>query len=146
MTQKARSSDELHIRIIYGPLPPRKHEGQSTQFGVQDKKQEVHPGRVQKDGSAWFEFTVQLRETAARAQPDFGGPFVHGPRDGRFVYLSWKRVDGGPAPWIQRIKIPLSSITREHLRELSDKDGILQTDVSGRRPHSSIPVIWKVVR
>jgi hypothetical protein len=43
--------------------------------------------------------------------PNFLGPFAHGPRSARFVYLVWRR-SGAP---LGRSKIPLASISWDQL-------------------------------
>lgn len=46
-------------------------------------------------------------EQLPNGTPNFLGPFAHGPRASRFIYLVWRRA-GAP---LGRSKIPLGSIT-----------------------------------
>jgi hypothetical protein len=51
---------------------------------------------------------------------DFRGPFVQGPRGGRFVYLDIGTLAGQhDSPWSRRLKVPLSGITTTLLRRAS---------------------------
>ena len=71
-------------------------------------------------------------------------PFVHDPPKARFLYLSWKRRGASVAPWGWRIKVPLSPIAWADVRG-AERDGMtLTADVTGRRPHTSEPVEWRV--
>lgn len=38
-------------------------------------------------------WTLDCQVTGAEAGRDVGGPFIQGPRGGRFIYLSWGTVD-----------------------------------------------------
>jgi hypothetical protein len=65
--------------------------------------------------------------------PDFGGPFVQGPVEERFIYITIGTSAGqATSPWSRRLKIPLRSITWEMVQQLKDNpDAVLQTSVPG---------------
>ena len=133
----------VKIRIVCGSPPPSEHEGQPTAFGLQDSKEEVHPGTKSGKFIEWVcELTVKDPKPAT---PVFRGPFVHGPSSTQFLYLSWKRMLGASPPWIERIKIPLTGINPKMLRYAAKPDMMLETDVTGRRPHAREPILWKPV-
>lgn len=91
------------------PLPG-SYQGEAAEFGIQDKDQRVHHGRAQTDGSVRYEVDATVSERPGRMEPRFGGPFIHGPATGPFLYLSWRPSRPEGAPWIRRLKLPLASI------------------------------------
>jgi len=74
-----------------------------------------------------FKFSARVRE-GKDGQPNFLGPFVQGPTDGRFVYLDIGTCAGQPnTPWSRRLKIPLRGITWEMI----EKKKTFETRVPG---------------
>jgi len=133
----------VRVRLIFGPVPAEIHKGEPTFFGLQDAAKEVHPGKERGRGSVFeCELIVSKLESGT---PAFSGAFANGPTSSRFLYLSWKRLAPSEAPWVQRIKVPLSSIARQDLFEALDSNSVLEADVTGRRPHDTTPIVWKVV-
>ena len=129
----ADRSDEgrvVHLRLICLTPPPPEHENTLTEFGLQDKKQVVHRGQAQPDGSVHFELDLLAKRNQATNEIRFGGPFVHGTPAAPFLYLSWRRKEAGPSPWIRRLKIPLSSITSEQIEAAAHiGNGVLEASV-----------------
>jgi hypothetical protein len=85
---------------------------------------------------------------------DFRGPFVQGPRGGRFVYICCGEVAGQPgSPWRRRIKIQLGSIDAELVKACQAETGqslravIAGTAKDGGPPAATVPLIesWTVV-
>ena len=132
----ARTADETHgvrLRLICLTPPPAHHEHRPTAFGLQDKTQVVHPGHVQADGAVHYEFEVQVKRNAATAAPRFLGPYVHGTPADPFLYLSWRHTEPEQAPWIRRLKVPLSAITWEQIEKAGRAaDSRIEASVSGR--------------
>ena len=95
------------IRILLSldapPAPP------GTVFGLQDHDGELEEGRREADGSLAFACDVR-----AVALPDgairLRGPFVHGPPDGPFLYLSCRPATPERDRWLFRLKVPLTGI------------------------------------
>jgi hypothetical protein len=83
----ARQANPLvSVRVTYdGAGPVHWSPGE---FGLQDKAEALHPGAVDAEGRVVFAFSLELNEDGAK--PNFLGGFAHGPRDGRFLYLSWR--------------------------------------------------------
>ena len=102
----------LHLQITCEAPPPATHNGQPTEFGLQDKQQALHPGALLPDGALRFVCEVTVKPLTKTYAPDFGGPFVHGATGARFLYLGW-RPPGGV--WIKRFKIPLAPISWEQI-------------------------------
>jgi hypothetical protein len=65
--------------------------------------------------------------------PRFGGPFVHGPAGGKFLYLDIGTFAGQKdSPWNRRLKIPLSGISPALLkRAVVGNAPSLETKISG---------------
>jgi hypothetical protein len=131
----------LSIRLQCASLPPLDDVEGPILLGLQDKAQNVHAGRALKDGATAFECEIVVKGSPSSDAPDFSGPFVHGPRDGRFLYLSWKRPEHSATLWLWRVKIPLSAVDWK----LLDGCDRLQADISGRKPHASAAIGWQRV-
>jgi hypothetical protein len=112
-------------------------------FGLQDKKSSIHPGKPAKGGLLHFEIDVAVK---ASASPVFSGPFVHGPPADRFLYLSWKKRGQHEHPWAWRIKIPLGRINWSLVRQAQKVGHCLESNVVGRRPHSGDTLVWRAGR
>lgn len=136
----------IPVRIVWNERSSREYEGKPTEFGLQDTNQKVHPGTKAPDGATHFECMVEVRRDPKIRRIVFAGPFAHGPTTARFLYLSWRLVDASKGSWIRRVKIPLSAVTVEQIDAIEKEGGLLQTDVTGRRPHDMAPVVWQRVR
>ncbi len=133
---------KIRVRLLHDGAQPGPPLDEALSFGVQDVKRGVHPGTAGSGGTRRFDLELDLR-AADTDRPVFSGPFAHGSPAARFLYLSWKRQEAAAAPWGWRIKIPLSSIGWNEVRE-AERDGmVLVADVTGRRPHTSEPIIWR---
>lgn len=106
------SSPTIHLVLICRDAPPPEHEGRPMEFGLQDARQVLHPGAPLPGGALRFELDAAVKVRRGGA-PDLGGPFVHGPAGGRFLYLGWRAIGG--AAWTRRYKIPLAGISPQLL-------------------------------
>jgi len=122
-------TETLRLRLICHHPPPSALGGQVAEFGLQDKQPQVYPGLALPDGSLQFDLVVKVKDR--NGQLDFAGAMVQGGPGKRFVYLSYRLAAAG-APWIKRIKIPLSALTRERLQQIGPGK-IWQTKVDGRQ-------------
>ena len=96
----------LGLRIAGKQLPGATCTGPDTIFiGIQRSKEVVDavPSRTPAPS---FHAEVDLVETDDIQ--DYRGPFVHGPKGDRFLYLAW--IDGPGGPLVARIKIRLGDI------------------------------------
>jgi hypothetical protein len=100
----------LRIRIEGTSLPGRICcEHQNVHVGVQCRQEPVDltPGDA---AEATFEFDVDIF-AADGGGWDFRGPYVHGKRGERFVYLTWGDVrPGGEFAMFRRAKLHLSCL------------------------------------
>ncbi len=95
-------------------------------FGLQDKKGNLQPGLSLADGRLCF--TGEVAVTRKTGDPDFGGPFVHGTPNERFLYLTYRTADGNI---IRRLKAPLKSITWQQIEQGHALEATLDGNRSG---------------
>lgn len=107
-------------------LPGRRFgDAQAVHVGVQRKAEVV--GLVAGDAErAVFDLTVDVVEAADGAR-DFRGPFVHGKRGHRFLYLSWGDVDAeGTFSMFRRAKLHLADVDPVVLDAVLGQDATLE--------------------
>jgi Family of unknown function (DUF5990) len=115
---------ELKLRIVLEKPPG------GIDFGLQEGKGSsyviVQRQRSRAGSDLLFEFTVRVGESESK-EPNLLGPYVQGPRDGRFVYINIGTYAGQvDSPWSRRLKVPLQGITWRLLNA-----GVLETRVPG---------------
>ncbi|RYY15215.1 MAG: hypothetical protein EOO04_28975, partial [Chitinophagaceae bacterium] len=90
-------------------------------------------GKQRSDGhDLQFNFSV-ITKINEPETPDFSGPFVHGPRNGRFIYIDIGTAAGqAGTQWSRRLKIPLRDIVFERPDIFSGASkSIMITSVAG---------------
>ena len=125
----------IRLQITFEAPPPATHDGHPAEFGLQDKQQALSPGALMPDGALRFECEVGMKPSAADGAPDWGGAYVHGPAGARFLYLSWRQVDGA---WFKRFKIPLAPMSWEQVA--AAQAGALAVRVSAARSGTVAPL------
>ena len=111
MAVTARSAKRpLRIRVEGTNLPGRTFcEQQHVHVGVQCRSEPVDLV-VGDSAEAIFEFEVDILPADDDAW-DFRGPYVHGKRGERFIYLTWgDRPPGGDFAMFRRAKLHLSCL------------------------------------
>jgi hypothetical protein len=120
----------LSLRVICVNPPDVALQGDSLEFGLQDKAEVIHSGALQPDGSVVYVCQAIVRPRKGDAPPDFAGPHIHGVRGGRFLYLSLRKSDGG---FRRRLKIPLRTISWAQIGMVQNERGTgLAATVEGR--------------
>ena len=111
----------MKIRIEGYDLPPSA--GAHVRVGVQRLKAVEQLATMDTERLAWdLEATVH-RDAAGAI--DLRGPYVHGRRGDRFLYLSWGTANGGgTVTMFRRAKLMLAVVD----------DAILEAAESGSRP------------
>jgi len=99
-------SQRLSLKVTYRGKGPVKWSGGPLDFGVQDKNETLHAGRVGVGDSLTFEIEADVTFGEDGA-PVLSGPFVHGPKSGRFLYLSWRNATG---EYAQRFKLSVANL------------------------------------
>ena len=140
----ATINKSIHLRLLFKSMPETPPTNEPLDIGIQDKAQSVHAGVSTSDGSICFGCNVEVHVDTQTKALDFRGHFVHGTRQARFLYVSWKKRTPNAAPWHWRIKIPLADITSREVSRLKPGEA-LQADVTARRPHVVEPVSWERV-
>jgi hypothetical protein len=114
----------------------------SKPFGLQDKDETIHPPVTRADGMRVFDFELTVAE-GRDGRPNFTGPFACGPRDQRFVYLSWPRLDG--CGYVNRVKVRRGDLAWPLIEQAIARGGALEADASGRKPGGgTVPVAWRL--
>jgi hypothetical protein len=131
----------VRIRLLCGD-PTSPSGGASAPFGLQDKDEKLQPPVRHGNGMHMFDFELSVSE-GPDGRPNFTGPFASGPRDQRFVYLAWPRVEG--YGYVNRIKIRLTDLDWPMLEEAIAHGVPLEADASGRKAGGGmVPVTWKL--
>ena len=131
----------IRMRLLRDdPAPPTGDA--STPFGLQDKDGKLQPPVTRADGMHVFDFELTVGE-GPDGRPIFTGPFACGPRDQRFVYLSWPHLDG--CGYVNRIKVRLIDLDWLQIEEAIALGRPLEADAIGRKPGGgTVPVMWKI--
>lgn len=102
---------------------PRSYD--NVHVGVQRNGEVVDLVPGDADGAVWsLPVTVKDHDQGA----DFGGPFVHGRRGDRFLYLSWGEVDGDRFTMFRRAKLHLADAPAEAIAAAT-QTGVLRCRV-----------------
>lgn len=129
---KVQSPVEVGIRLICVSPPNQTYSEKHPVFGLQDKTQNIHSGMLLDDGSLQFDCVLNARQGSIAEKPDWGGSFVHGDREQRFLYLSWGYKEDTRWNWIKRIKVPLSIILWKQVEEANKENVVIQAYVDGK--------------
>jgi hypothetical protein len=140
------------VRIIGRRLPGLSWSGRTgIHLGVQRDSEVV--GLVPGDlGEAVFDLDVEVAADG-EAAVDFKGPFVHGRRAERFLYLAWGEVgEDGAFTMFRRLKLHLTPLVEQFtppvLLGARRVQAFLElTDTKGRPVAASVRppwVLWRV--
>jgi len=139
--------EQLRLRVIYRGKGPVFWSGGPSQFGVQDKDNNLLVGQPSPDGGLTFDLALQVKPEGAGA-PVFLGPFAQGPANKRFLYLSWRNATG---EYAQRLGLPLGTISWDDIHaswaadrplvgelvDMNPKATTTGANIGGRRP-----IVW----
>jgi len=103
----------------------------ALQQGGGSKYETVQKQRSSPNADLKFDFPVTVRSDKEGA-PDFFGPFVHGVRGDRYVYIDIGTYAGQTdTHWSRRLKIPFRDITWDLVKKASRGTNLLETRVPG---------------
>jgi hypothetical protein len=135
------------VRIVGRRLPGASWSGrEGIHVGVQ-RGSEVVKLVTGDAADAIFDIDVELVETDEGA-PDFRGPYVHGRRGERFIYLVWGEVDAeGVFTMFRRVKLPLSPLAappvHTRVKDCRQFEAYLElTDPRGRPLAATVRPPW----
>jgi hypothetical protein len=131
--------DIIKVRVVHDGAKPIHDTGEPYRFGLQRGRDDVQAGSTLGDGRLAFDVALRVKPGADPERPVFLGEFTHGPPDARFLNLGWKPDRPG---WINRIKVPLSTITWSQVRQAQSSGRRLTADATGRQPHQPRPLAW----
>jgi len=137
----------MQMRIVGRRLPGSSWSGRKgIHVGIQRGAEVVN--LVDGDeGEAVFDIDLDVVEDAD-GRPDMRGPYIHGRRGERFVYLSWGEVDEfGTFTMFRRLKLHLTPLLEQHSTEklLNAKriQAVLElSDTRGRPLAASVRPPW----
>lgn len=118
---------ELALRVVVLRPPP----------GVAMRMQHGPHGLLEPSSASAerlvFDLSVRVAGARADGGPNLLGPFAHGPRDDRFLYVNSGTAAGqAGSRWTRRAKLKLGGITRELAEAaLGAPDAVLQTEFEG---------------
>lgn len=131
------------IRIVGHHLPGRQvGPHTNVHLGIQ-RASEVIQAVAADVASVEFVVPIEVRAGADKS-PDFFGPFAHGKRGARFVYLNWGDVgDDGDFLGFGRVKLMLSALPAEVMAAMT-VGGVVRaevdlTDTRGGPVYASVP-------
>jgi hypothetical protein len=145
MAEASPTTRTVRLRLISEAAPPKEHDNRPTEFGLEDKKLQLHPGLEHPDGTVQFDLEVQVQSIGPTGTLRFSGPFVLGKPGEQKLHLHWKYTD---VP--QNIRgqgIRLDTLTGKLIDPATRKSpGVLQaTVVPITERTSAIPVEWTVL-
>jgi len=122
----------VRLRVICAPMPPKVFWARTEIELAMQYLKELRPGVEHEDGSMQFECEVRVKRNPKNGNPNFLGPWVHGPAGARHLYLNWQGTEGHVRVQFGRMKIHLASITWEQIEAVSQvSGGVLEATVSG---------------
>ncbi len=125
--------DSIRLRLTYDGAGPVHWTGGPHLFGVQDKAEVLDPGMPGPRGTRVFDLVLQVKSLAADTAV-LAGEVAHGSPADRFLYLAWRNAEGNFA---QRLKLPLSAISSNDVREALARQVPLQATLVDRHPRAT---------
>jgi hypothetical protein len=115
----------IRLHIICRDLPGATFENyRDVRLGIQRGREVV----AEVSGAAErTEFDIELQFDAASSS--WRGPFVHGPKGTKFLYLCWTAQHDENREMFRRAKIHLTTIPRELLQAALSEDRVLQLEL-----------------
>lgn len=133
----------VRFRLLRDSAEPPAPDGSAFAFGIQDNKGQLYPPVKRADGMLVFDFELTVKQGPNPDRPVFTGLFASGPRDERFVYLAWPRLNG--QGHVNRVKVRLIDIDWLLVREAQASGRPLEFDASDRRAGGGRVLIeWKL--
>jgi hypothetical protein len=124
------NDDTVRFRLLRDSAEPPAPDGSAVAFGIQDNKGQLYPPVQRTDGVFVFDFELTVKDGPDPDKPVFTGLFASGPRDERFVYLAWPRLNG--QGHVNRVKVRLIDIGWPLVREAQTTGRPLEYDASAR--------------
>lgn len=143
-----KSDQEIPLRIIVMDPP------EGVIFALQRGKSELVSSTMATREDLSFELDARVA-TKEGEPPNFLGPYVQGPKGGRFIYINSGTSAGQyDSCWTRRAKISLKGITGTLIEQvLAKPSGILEARIAGKGKDggpacATVPFLnegWKVI-
>ena len=120
-----QADQEVTLRIVVLDPPA------GVTFAVQRGRGELVAPKLTGEAAIHFEVPVRAR---GDGDPNFLGPFVQGPRGGRFIYVNSGTLAGqAESCWTRRAKVPLGAISSSLVAQANAGEGrVLEACIAGR--------------
>jgi hypothetical protein len=125
--------DSIRLRLTYDGKGPVHWNGGPALFGVQDKTEALDAGAPGPGGTRVFDLVLQVKSLAG-ATAVLVGDIAHGSPAERFLYLSWRNLEGNYA---QRLKLPLNGIASRDVRAALDRQVPLLATLVDHHPRAT---------
>ena len=127
----------LTIRLRCRRMPGTHFEERTgVRLGVQRGQEVVDDVAAEADQEeVVFDLPIQVAMSPRTGTTDFKGPFVHGKRGARFLYLCWGERQGERWEGFRRAKVPLGNLNPVLLEQASRAGAVIETtlDMTDRR-------------
>ena len=123
--------NSIRMQVVYDGKGPVHWDGGAGAFGLQDKSGALHPGTPGAAGAVVFDFTLAVKSPGSAV---LLGDFAHGTPAERFLYLGWRNTAGNFA---QRLKLPLTTITADQVRQAVADGRLLTTTLIDSHPRAT---------
>jgi len=145
MAERSAATRTVHLRLICEAAPAKKLDNRPTEFDLEDKKLQLHPGLEHPDGSAQFDLEVQVQSIGPLGILRFHGPFVQGKAGEQKLHLHCKYTDEPQN--IRGQGIPLYAVSGKMVDQVTRRTpDILQAKVLPITERTAtIPVEWTVL-
>jgi hypothetical protein len=122
---------DTSVRIRLIAVQPLGYKAYGAQYGIPDSKyRKLYEGKPLPNGNLQFDLELRARRVLNDDTPNFLGAWVIGTPDRRALYLQWN--DPNNDEWNRRLKVILSEITWQQIRQARDR--ALLGEVPGQRP------------
>lgn len=119
------AGEVIAVRITGVDGPDRSCPGpDGIALGIQRKQDVLDPVPSSSDAIV---FDAEIEVVPADGGADFRGPYVHGPKGDRFLYLAWVTVREGEM--VARIKLKLADIDPDLIAQAIRDGGTLAVQV-----------------
>ena len=130
---------QVNLRIICMNPIRQCRDADEIRLGLQNKKGQLQSGHEKSADQVVFDFSLNVSRHDD-GTPNLTGPFAHGTRQKRFVYLTYQILEGDGWSISRRIKAPLHMITWDQVQTALAADCVLQARVSGLRT-GTVPLL-----
>jgi Family of unknown function (DUF5990) len=121
----------VKVFIECSELPPADWGGHDEIWiGIQEGQEVVQRVQLPAD-SVVFEAELRIGNNESEPNPNFLGPFAHGGKEARFMYVCWGRPRFGGWSGFRRAKLPLAGLSWDAIESNTVRGKLRCTDSKG---------------